>query len=155
MRLKTTVLTLTVVAVMSAEAPQGWYNAGSQRDAYDTGIDTAGVHGGKGSGYIKSTAGVEPGRFGTMMQNIKADQYRGKNLRLSAFMKTSAAEQGAWVWLRIDDIESGWSDNMMTGWSKARRSGSVMRLYFRFQPPLWASLSGLLSPERVRHGLMM
>jgi hypothetical protein len=110
--LKTTILTLTAVAVMSAEAPQGWHKSGSQGDAYDIGIDTTGVHGGKGSGYIRSVAGVEEGKFGTMMQNIKADEYRGKKVRLSAFIKTSGAEKGAWVWLRIDDTESGWLDNM-------------------------------------------
>jgi hypothetical protein len=46
------------------------------------------------------------------MQNIKADEYRGKSIRWSAFMKTSGAEQGAWLWLRIDDTETGWIDNM-------------------------------------------
>ena len=106
-----TIVTLTVVAAMNAETPAGWYKAGSQRDAYDIGIDNALVHGGRGSGYIKSAA-AEDGKFGTLMQNIKADQYRGKNVRLSAFMKTSGAEQGAWVWVRIDDTEGSLLDNM-------------------------------------------
>jgi hypothetical protein len=112
MRLMTLVLAVTSVTVMSAEAPQGWYKAGSQRDAYDIGFDSAGAHRGKGSGYIKSTADVDIGKFGTMMQNIKADNYKGKKVRLSAFMRTSGAEQGAWLWLRIDDTDSGWLDNM-------------------------------------------
>ena len=100
------------MVAMSAEAPNGWHKAGSQRDAYDIGIEAAGAHVGKGSGYIKSVANVEDGKFGTMMQNIKADEYRGKKVKLSAFMKTSGAEQGAWLWLRIDDTETTWLDNM-------------------------------------------
>jgi hypothetical protein len=105
-------LTLTAVALLRAEAPDGWYKTGSQLDAYDIGTDTTKTHGGKGSGYIKSVAEVEDGKFGTAMQNIKADEYRGKKVRLSAFMKTSGAERGAWLWLRIDDTESRWLDNM-------------------------------------------
>jgi hypothetical protein len=110
--LKMAGLTLTAVTLLIAEAPDGWYKTGSQLDAYDIGTDIMKAHGGKGSGYIKSVADVEDGRFGTAMQNIKADEYRGKNVRPSAFMKTSGAERGAWLWLRIDDTESRWLDNM-------------------------------------------
>ncbi len=112
MRATTIILTLTTMSVMSAESPAGWYQAGSKREAYETGLDATGAHGGKSSGYIKSIAGAEMDKFGNLMQNIKADRYRGKKVRLSAYMKTSDAEQGAWLWLRIDDNEGGWLDNM-------------------------------------------
>jgi hypothetical protein len=72
--LKMAGLTLTAVALLRAEAPDGWYKTGSQLDAYDIGTDTTKAHGGKGSGYIKSVAEVEDGKFGTAMQNIKADE---------------------------------------------------------------------------------
>jgi hypothetical protein len=99
------------IAVVSAEAPNGWRKSGNQPDAYEIGIDTAMSHGGKASGYIKSVASVEAG-FGTMMQTISADQYRGKKVRMSAFMKTSGANEGAFLWLRIDSTESSLMDNM-------------------------------------------
>lgn len=112
MLFRMTVVTLAAVAAMSAEAPNGWHKAGNQPDAYDVGSDTTVAHSGKRSGFIKSVANVEAGKFGTMMQNIKADDYRGKSVKLSAFMKTTGAEQGAWLWLRIDDTETSWLDNM-------------------------------------------
>jgi hypothetical protein len=112
MRSKLATVMLLAVGLMSAQAPEGWHAAGSQREAYKIGIDIVRVHGGKQSGFIQSIAAVEDGKFGTLMQNIKADQYRGKTVKLSTFVKTSQAERGAWVWLRIDDAKSSLLDNM-------------------------------------------
>jgi hypothetical protein len=106
-----TVMLLAAVAA-SAQPPEGWHVAGSQREAYKAGVDTVEVHGGKHAGFIQSLPSVENGRFGTLMQSVKADQYRGKTVKLSTFVKTSQAEGGAWVWLRIDDVESSLLDNM-------------------------------------------
>jgi hypothetical protein len=102
----------TAAALVSANFPTGWRTFSSQPASYEIGIDAVGCHAGKGSGYIRSIAKVEPGKFGTMMQNIKADKYRGKNVKLSAYMRTSAEEDGAWLWLRIDEKESLTLDNM-------------------------------------------
>jgi hypothetical protein len=112
--LQMAMLALTAIAVLNAQAPDGWHKfvSGHQREAYDIGTDTTKPHGGKGAGYIKSVANIEPGKFGTAMQNIRADEYRGKNVRLSAFVRTTEAEHGAWLWLRIDDTEICWLDNM-------------------------------------------
>jgi hypothetical protein len=103
---------MMATAALSAEAPTGWHSSGSQPDAYEIGIDTAISHGGRASGYIKSLANVETRKFGTMMQSIRADRYKGQKVRMSAYMKVSEAEAGAWLWLRIDNSETTVLDNM-------------------------------------------
>jgi hypothetical protein len=40
--------------------------------------------------------------FGTLMQNVKADDYRGKRVRFSAFVKAENVEDWAGIWMRVD-----------------------------------------------------
>jgi AraC-like DNA-binding protein len=67
---------------------QGWFEGGSHLDEYEMGIDTSVAHQGRASGYIKSKGNGLDNGFGTYMQMFKADKYRGKRLRMSAFLKT-------------------------------------------------------------------
>src|SRR6185369_17626927 len=67
------------------------------------------------SAYAKSgEAGADA--FGGMMQTISAEDYRGKRVRLSGWMKTEDANDGGGhLWLRVDGQQSGQSlqfDNM-------------------------------------------
>jgi hypothetical protein len=76
--LKMAGLTLTAVALLRAEAPDGWYKTGSQLDAYDIGTDTTKTHGGKGSGYIKSVAEVEVENLGPPCKTLKLTNIEAK-----------------------------------------------------------------------------
>ena len=88
--------------------PKGW---GGTREDYEIGVDRTVFHGGKGSGFIKSTA-ADP-KFGTLVQAFKADAYRGKRLRLSGHVKTDGANDGAGLWMRVDSDDHTVSfDNM-------------------------------------------
>jgi hypothetical protein len=97
---------IMAIAALSAEAPTVWHKSGPHADAYEIGTDTAISHSGKASGYIRSRADVETGKFAILMQVIRADQYRGKKVRMSAYIRVSEAEEGAFLWLRIDDVET-------------------------------------------------
>lgn len=83
----------------------GWFSAGSDPDDYSIGADRNVRHSGKASGYIKSK-GLNPKGFGTLMQMSRADDYRGKRVRMSAYIKSEKIEGWAGMWMRIDGPES-------------------------------------------------
>jgi hypothetical protein len=104
-----------VPALAEAKAPANWILAGSAPASYASGVDTRATHSGRGSGYLKSIAPAIKG-FGTLMQISKADDYLGKRVRMSGWVKTANVREGAGLWLRIDG-EKGQVlgfDNMMS-----------------------------------------
>ena len=78
----------------------GWFLAGTAPQNYETGIDRGVTHDGKSSGYISSTVLSSEG-FGTWMQMFKADEYRGKRLRMSAYVKGDNLDTGALLRMTI------------------------------------------------------
>ena len=82
--------------------PLGWAARFSVDSAgYNVGIDSMVVHGGSRSAYIQFR-GFEPQGWATVMQTFRADEYRGKRVRLSAFVKTDNVESGALLWMRVE-----------------------------------------------------
>jgi hypothetical protein len=66
-------------------------------------LDKTIKHGGRVSAHIKFIAD-KPEGFGTLMPSFKADVYRGKRLRTSAWMRTESADS-AQLWLRLDSAK--------------------------------------------------
>lgn len=80
--------------------PAGWVKSGDHPDNYEMVIDTSVKHGGKASAHVRFTGEKAEG-FGTLGQVFRADEYRGKRLRMSAWMKTEGVDS-AHLWLRLD-----------------------------------------------------
>lgn len=92
----------------------GWFQTGNDPNGlYKISADTAHVHSGKSSLSIKCAAcGVAKSpqdatefetAFGSVAQGIKADAYRNKRVRFSAYMKTEDVNgNGAVLWMRVD-----------------------------------------------------
>ena len=79
----------------------GWFPSTAATD-YEAGIDTNEKHSGTRCAYIKSLV-PEPKQFGNLTQAFAPDQYFGKRLKMSAWVKTELKSQGkAQLWLRID-----------------------------------------------------
>lgn len=104
--------------------PNGWVRAGSRPQDYEMSLDPSARHGGTSSARIRFIGQTADG-FGTLMQTFKAEQYRGKRLRLTAWMKTESADS-AQLWMRLDaaDRRMVGFDNMgnrpvkgTTGWN--------------------------------------
>ena len=91
---------------ITAIAPAPWYKNGSKTEAYVVGSDPTQPHVKPISAYIKS---VEPeiDGFGGMMQSIWAEDYRGKRVRFSAWVKSDNVKGTANVWMRVDGPGSG------------------------------------------------
>lgn len=87
----------------SAATPAGWMVAGSTPKDYDFGTEVQASDGGK-SAFIKAKPNVTPSGFGTLMQMVNADEYRGGRWKLSARLRTNDAYK-AQMWMRIDGPE--------------------------------------------------
>jgi hypothetical protein len=100
--------------------PKGWWGGSARRDEYEAGTDREVFHGGKASAYVEMKD-VGDDDFGTLAQSFKADDYRGKRVRLSAWLKTKNVAGGAALWMRVDGADKTLTfDNM----DKRRVKGS-------------------------------
>jgi len=91
---------LTAALPARAEMPKGWFGGG---EGYELTGDTEVKHGGKASGSLKATD--EAKNFGTFTSAIRADNYRGKRVRLVAYVKPEGIKDWAGLWLRVDGKE--------------------------------------------------
>ena len=68
------------------------------------------AHGGRNGGpaaYLKNKTAT-PASYGTIAQNASPGPYLGKRIRLSAYLKTDAAKEGAlWIVVHDEDLNKG------------------------------------------------
>jgi hypothetical protein len=83
------------------ELPSGWIHAGDRPAEYESGVDPRGGRAGNACAFIRGR-GANPGGFGTIMQTISAEDYRGKRVRFSAEVKVAAVAGWAGLWMRVD-----------------------------------------------------
>jgi hypothetical protein len=85
---------------------EGWVRAGGGQghapDDYQLLVDTSTAHGGKASVSIKAKTSATGRGFETVAQAIRADEYRGRRVRLSGYLKTEGVEGAAGFWMRVD-----------------------------------------------------
>jgi hypothetical protein len=80
-----------------AELPRDWLGRGNGTEQI---LDHTVRHAGTASGSIRSTGAA--GGFGSHFQAFRADRYRGKRLRMTAFVKSENVDGFAVLWMRID-----------------------------------------------------
>ena len=115
-----------LIANSNDNIPAGWFKAGSNPSAYEIGIDNSTFQNGSWCAFIKSKS-PKGNEFGNLMQTISAENYLGKRLRLSGFIKSEDVKEWCGMWMRIDgdnNRQLGF-DNMLhrqikgtTGWNK-------------------------------------
>jgi hypothetical protein len=88
------------------ESPKGWMEGGTANQDYLVQKDAAVFHGGKASVSLRSTA-EKPAGFGNLMQTIQADDFLGKRVRLSVFLKADQIVGSAGLWMRVDPRGGG------------------------------------------------
>jgi hypothetical protein len=92
---------------VSRVAPAGWAKNGSAPGAYLVGVDQNETFQGLPSAYVQS---IDPAAdaFGGMMQMNSAENFVGKRVRLSGWVKTeNANDGGGHLWLRVDGSQRG------------------------------------------------
>ncbi|CAN5163314.1 hypothetical protein BH11CYA1_BH11CYA1_49940 [soil metagenome] len=81
--------------------PKGWIIAGSHPNSYEMSLFTDFCHSGTKCARLCSTTDAIDG-FGTLMQSVKANDYRGKRIKLTAFVKSESVGDWAGLWMRVD-----------------------------------------------------
>ncbi len=97
----TATLFAACVLVVHANVPRGWHLAGSNPQGFEVGVDANQTYQNHASAFLKSTQSTVEG-FGTLMQSIQAEQYKGKKVRLSGQVKSQEVAGWAGLWMRID-----------------------------------------------------
>jgi hypothetical protein len=83
------------------ESVPGWFKAGSKPNSYKVGIDKTIFKSGGSSAFIASTEAMIDG-FGTLMQSCGAQDYLGKRVRMTAYIKSENVTNWAGMWMRVD-----------------------------------------------------
>lgn len=99
---------------LKAQPIDGWFLAGSHPKSYAIGLDTAVYKTASSSAFLESTDKNIEG-FGTLMQTSSADEYLGKRIKMTAYIKSDNVSGWAGMWLRVDSKETRKSlsfDNM-------------------------------------------
>lgn len=81
---------------------KGWLISGSSFDKYEITLDTTFFHSGKQSVKIDRANGLYTDDFATIMQQVRAENYRNQRIRLSAYLKSNMLEGWGGIWFRID-----------------------------------------------------
>jgi hypothetical protein len=108
-----TVIALAMCALAAtAKVPRGWIMAGSNPELFEGGVDAEQTYQGLVSAFVKSRQSSVHG-FGTLMQTVLAEQYKGKRVRLSGVVKSQDVVGWAGLWMRVDEGNSAVAfDNM-------------------------------------------
>lgn len=136
-----------------AAALAGWSPDGAGRDRYEIALDRSNSHSGQSSVSIKS-AQPSTTEFAGISQAIASNAYRGKRVRLSAFIKAASVRGHGSLWMRVDGLGysvkfDNMSDRPIEGTTDWKRYEIVLdvpedssRLLFGFllhgQGQLWA-----------------
>ncbi len=88
--------------VANSVLPIGWIRAGQKESRYSSGLTDEFFHSGGQCAYIFCTNNASDGGFGTIMQSVKAAEFRGTDLTLEGWIKTEDVTGWAGLWLRID-----------------------------------------------------
>jgi hypothetical protein len=100
----------------TSKVPKGWSTGGNVE--LDYGTLYGGVPGGKRAAVLLSARKLAENDFGTLMQTISADAYRGRRARLSAMLSAeqSLASGRIALWMRVNDANGNVAaiDNMET-----------------------------------------
>lgn len=81
---------------------KGWVLSGSNPELYELMVDANVFHTGTKSGLLYAKSEANEQHFATMMQGFQADDYKGKRIKLSCFLKTEDVFKCG-AWLRIDN----------------------------------------------------
>jgi hypothetical protein len=87
-------------ATSDSVPPAGWRLRGAAPQDFIARVDRDVRHSGAASGHLRSK-GANPSGFGTLLQTFRGDNFLGRRVRLSAYVRSRDARR-AQLWMRID-----------------------------------------------------
>jgi AraC-like DNA-binding protein len=100
--MKTMLVTKEHKSMNPHEEVKGWSLSGSHPELYEMKTDDKVFHTGKRAGFLAAKGEANKQQFATMMQGFQAEEFRGKRLKMSCFLKTEEVFKCG-AWLRMDD----------------------------------------------------
>jgi hypothetical protein len=104
------IVTAALISLAYAQAtdvqstlPAGWLRTGNAAQSYDMNVQSAGGAGGSASAVLKSRTDAADDKFGTLMQQFQANEYRGQSVRFSAKVRAKNVTGSGALWMRVDD----------------------------------------------------
>jgi hypothetical protein len=94
------------VSDWKAKFPIGWGGGSKYRSDYEVGTDRKISHSGHASGYVRSRTS-KPRGFAALTQAFDAEEYRGKRLQMTAYVKAEKIKKWAGLWMRVDGRYDG------------------------------------------------
>ncbi len=94
------VIATIMIAKNDNKVPKGWVFNAPDRAKYEVGMDNSTYESGKSSAFVISHNNSEK-EFGNLMQAVKAENYLGKRLQLTAYIKSKNVNR-VQMWMRID-----------------------------------------------------
>lgn len=88
-----------------AQKIDGWFLTGSKPNSYTIGLDKSTYKIGGSSAFLKSIDKKIEG-FGTLIQSCSADEYLGKRIKMTAYIKSENISHWAGMWLRVDSKQT-------------------------------------------------
>ena len=88
-----------------ASGMDGWFLSGGARVHYEAALDPTVAHQGRASARLRPRVD-RPLGYGTLMQLFRAEEYRGRRLRLTAFLRGSGIGARGDFWARVQSEES-------------------------------------------------
>lgn len=82
--------------------PEGWILAGTAPQDYQVSVLPE-KREGNNVVLLESVANPNPSKFGTLSQYCSADQYLGKRVRMTGYLKSENVKNWAGMWFRVDD----------------------------------------------------
>lgn len=105
--------------------PPGWFGGSSRAGLYEVGIDVGVRRSGTAAAYLTARGIPTSGLFSSIGQSVSAVSYRGKRLRLSAWVRAdSISGDGAGLWMRVDGATRALAFDNMIGTGRAIRGTS-------------------------------
>ena len=86
---------------LKAQKIEGWFLAGSKPGSYKIGLDKSVYKTGSSSALLESIDEKIDG-FGTLMQTCLADDYLGKRVKMTGYIKSKDVSGWAGMWMRVD-----------------------------------------------------
>jgi hypothetical protein len=92
---------LAIAHAIAADVIHGWHLSGSNRTDYSVSLDRTAPHSGATSALLASNVEAPPG-FGTLMQETRGVDMKGKRVRFTAHVRTEGVKDYAGLWMRVD-----------------------------------------------------
>ncbi len=119
---------------ITTEDIKGWIISETTPQMYEVKLNSREYHSGKQSASITSireASSYNENTFGTLMQSISSQDYKGKRMKFSAFVKGKAADICG-VWARVNDATNNvlQFDNIMERVLSVGMTGTITLLYW-------------------------